>query len=97
MKDKLFITLYSYRAKPGQREAVLSLYREWQQLLTNFHAVSTELLSDSQEGCDMIMLARFQDEDTAWRAAESAEHRAWYAQLAQLMEQGPIVNWYERQ
>lgn len=93
----MFITLYSYRAKPGQTQAIRSLYRQWQHLLMNSNAVSTELLSNSQDCRDMIMLARFQDQDAAWRAAESADHCALYAQLVRLTEAGPIVSQYERQ
>lgn len=93
----MFITLYAYRAKPGQAQAIRSLYQQWEQLLRNWNAVSTELLSNIQDGHDLIMLARFQDEDAAWAAVESADYRAWYAQLARLAETGPIVSQYEMQ
>ncbi len=90
----MFITLYSYRVKAGQREAILSLYGEWQRLLQNLCTVSTELLSNTQDPVEMIMLARFEDETAAWAAVESANYHNWYSQLARLAESGPIVSQY---
>ncbi len=92
----LFITLYSYRAKPEQLEAIFCLYREWQRRLQEFSSPSTELLSNAQDPCEIIMLARFKDESTAWAAVESAGYRAWYSQLARLTDVGPFVTQYKR-
>jgi quinol monooxygenase YgiN len=92
---KMFITLYSYRAKSGKSEAVASLYGEWQRLLQNFLCVSTELFCNAQDPADVLMLARFKDESAAWAAVESAGYRAWYSQLARLAETGPIVSQYQ--
>jgi quinol monooxygenase YgiN len=86
----MFIALYSYRAKPDQMEAIRSLYRQWQRLLEDSHVVSTELLLNSQDPGEMILLARFKDEDAAWAAMESSDYRAWYAQLVHLGLNGPI-------
>ncbi len=91
----MFITLYSYRAKTGQLDAIHALYREWQQLLQNFTLASTELLSNAQDPAEIIMLARFKDEAAAWTAVESTGYRAWYSQLARLTETGPIVSQYQ--
>ncbi len=95
MKGKVFITLYSYRAKPGQLEAIFRLYREWQQRLEECSSASTELLLDAQDPCEIIMLTRFKDESTAWAAVESAGYRAWYSQLARLTDVGPFVTQYK--
>ena len=91
----MFITLYSYRIRLGKTEAVRCLYREWQQLLLNWSPVSTELLANPQDPAEMVMLVRFADDDTAWQAAESARHCAWYAQLVSLAESGPMVDHYQ--
>lgn len=93
----MFITLYSYRAKPGQAQAIRALYDEWQQRLANWNVVSTELLSNCDDGSEMIILARFGDEEAAWRAAESSDYRAWYTQLVRLAEEGPLVSHYHVQ
>ncbi len=91
----MFITLYSYRAKPGQLEAIHCLYREWQKLLQNFFCASAELLSNPQDSDEIIMLARFADESTAWTAVESTGYRAWYSRLVNLTEAGPLVTQYK--
>ena len=44
---------------------------------------------------EMLLEVRFSDEDTAWQAAESAGHCAWYARLVGLAEIGPLVEHYE--
>ncbi len=90
------VTLYTCQARPGKLEAVLSLYQDWQQLLKDWSPVSIELLQNLDEPGEMILLARFRDEESAWAAAESTVHRAWYARLVRLTEAGPIVSRYRR-
>lgn len=92
----MFITLYSCRVRPGQGETLRSLYQEWEELVRNWNGLSTELLSNNEDPRDLILVARFRDEDAAWSAAESPGHRAWYAQLARLTEVGPIVSQYQK-
>ena len=89
------VTLYFYRAKADQMEAILALYREWRQLVQEERSVSAELLSRTQDPAEMIMLVRFEDQATAWAVAESADYRAWYSRLVHLAEMGPIVSQYE--
>jgi len=90
----MFITLYAYRVSPGQLPAIRCLYKEWQQLLGSWNEASIELLSNNLDPTDLILLARFQNEDTAWAAIESPAYRAWYAQLVRLAEVGPTVSHY---
>ncbi len=91
----MIVTLYSYRTRAGKTEAVRGLYRDWQQILMHWGPVSTELFSNPQDPVQMMMLARFSDEDIAWRAAESASYSAWYARLVSLAESGPLVDHYQ--
>jgi hypothetical protein len=91
----MILILYSYRTRPEKIEAVRCLYRDWQQILLDWGPVSTELLANPQDPAEMIMLARFPDDDTAWKAAESAWHCAWYARLVGLAESGPLVDHYQ--
>ena len=93
----MFVTLYAYRAKLGRRQAIRSLYQQWQQLLRNWNVASTELLANCADPGDMIMLARFRDEEAAWAAFESGDYRAWYAQLVRLAEVGPTVSQYRNE
>jgi hypothetical protein len=91
----MFITFYFYHVKPGTIPAILCLYQEWQQILTNWNLLSTELLANVQDPTEMVMLARFKDEDAAWAAAESIAHCTWYGKLVNLTEEGPRVDHYQ--
>lgn len=91
----MFITLYAYRAKENQMEAILALYHEWRCLVQSGRSISAELLSKTQDPADMIMLVRFEDQATAWAVTESTDYRTWYSRLVHLAELGPIVSQYE--
>ncbi len=90
----MFITVYSFCAQPGTLARVRALYQEWQVLLGSGGSVSTELLSNTQEPAEVMLLARFPDDEAAWTAAESAGHCEWYARLVGLAEAGPMVAHY---
>ncbi len=91
----MVVTLYAYRDKTDAIDSIFILYQEWQELLKHWRPISTEFLANTQDPTDMIMLARFPDEDSAWAAAESSAHQAWYVRLVTLSEVGPIVNQYK--
>lgn len=93
----MFVTLYAYRAKPERRQAIRSLFQQWQQLLRNWNVASTELLANCADPGDMILLVRFRDEEAAWAVFESSNYRAWYAQLVRLAEVGPTVSHYQNE
>src|SRR5574342_1163558 len=43
--SRMFITLYAYRVKENQMEAILALYHEWRCLVQSGRSISAELLS----------------------------------------------------
>jgi hypothetical protein len=91
----MYVTLYAFTTHPQKSEAVRRLYREWRLLLQEWCPVSTELLADPQNPDEMMLAARFRDEEAAWAATESAGHCDWYARLVGLAETGPLVEHYE--
>ena len=91
----MHLTLYAFTTRPGKTDAVARLYRDWLVLLRQWRPVSTELLANPLNPDEVMLEVRFSDEDTAWRAAESAGHCAWYARLVILAETGPLVEHYE--
>jgi quinol monooxygenase YgiN len=93
----MFILSYSYRAKPGQKQEILDLYRDWQRSLCQHGLVSVELLFEPNDPLEYVMLARFEDEEAAWAAADCPAYRNWYSRLASLSDSGPIVSRYELQ
>ncbi len=90
----MFVTAYFCRARPGKEETMCALYREWRRLAPGRRVVSTELLSNLYDPAEMIMLARFQDQEAAWAVAESPDYRAWYSRLVKAAETGPVVSQY---
>ena len=91
----MVVTLYAFTIPSEKLEAVCRLYRDWRLLLREWSPVSTELLANPLEPAEMLLVARFSDEDTAWRATESTGHCAWYARLVSLAKAGPLVEHYE--
>ena len=90
----MYVTLYSYRAKPDQMQAIEALYEQGQQLLSRLTVISAELLARADDPAEIIMLVHFKDEATAWAAMETCDYRAWYAQLVRAAETGPVVSYY---
>ncbi len=92
----MIVRLYACRARPGQVEAIRALYHRWERSVAQRHGIAAEFLSNSQDPSDLIILAHYRDADAAWTAAESADYRAWYVELARLSEAGPIVSQYDQ-
>jgi quinol monooxygenase YgiN len=90
----MVIALYSYHARTSAEKSPPHLYREWRRILSRSNVIATELFASVQDPAEMIMMARFPDEESVWAAVESDEYRAWYSQLARFMEEGPSVSHY---
>jgi len=88
----MFVTVYSYRAKAGQEQAVIALYDEWERdrlpKIKGF--VSAELLRDLRDSRSFISIARFESAETANAVADTPEQDAWYRRLVSLTEQEPV-------
>jgi heme-degrading monooxygenase HmoA len=92
----MFMTVYLYRARANREDDVFALYENWRRRLHEVPGyVSCELLANTHDLCEFIQIARFEDEASAWAAAEDSEHYAWYARLVALAEVGPTVTYYE--
>jgi|SRR5579859_5246658 len=88
----MFVTVYSYRAKAGQEEAIIALFDEWEhdRLPRAKGFVSGELLRDIRDARSFITLARFESAEAARAAADAPEQDAWYRRLVNLTEQEPV-------
>jgi heme-degrading monooxygenase HmoA len=88
----MFVTVYSYRAKAGQEQAIIALYDEWERdrlpKIKGF--VSAELLRDLRDSRSFISIARFESAETANAVADAPEQDAWYRRLVDLTEQEPV-------
>jgi quinol monooxygenase YgiN len=90
----MVLTLYSYRVKPPYIAAVNSLYLEWQNCLRSTNLISLELFAGIHDPEEMMLVARYRDEEAFWTAVDSSQHLAWYTQLARITEEGPAVSYY---
>ncbi len=91
----MFVTQYVFHTQPGRTDEVHQLFQQWQLLLQEWQPVSVELLADPLDPAELLLEVRFNDEETAWSAAESAPHSAWYAALVAVAQYGPSVNHYQ--
>jgi heme-degrading monooxygenase HmoA len=88
----MFVTVYSYRAKAGQEQAIIALYDEWERdrLPRTKGFVAAELLRDLRDSRSFISIARFESAEAANAVAGAPEQDAWYRRLVDLTEQEPI-------
>ena len=88
----MFVTVFSYRAKSGQEQAVIALYDEWERdLLPRMKGfVSGELLRDLRDARSFISVARFESAEAANAVADAPAQDAWYRRLVALTEQEPV-------
>ena len=88
----MFVTVYSYRAKAGQEQAIIALYDEWERdrLPKTKGVVSGELLRDLRDSRSFISIARFESAEAARAVADAPEQDAWYRRLVNLIEQEPV-------
>lgn len=88
----MFVTVFSYRAKPGQEDAVIALHDEWERdrLPRAKGYVSGELFRDIRDSRRFITIARFENAEAARTTADAPEQDAWYRRLVNLTEQEPV-------
>ncbi len=88
----MFVTMFAYRAKAGQEEAVIALHDEWERerLPRTKGYVSGELLRDIHNSRSFITIARFESAEAAGAVANAPEQDAWYRRLVSLTEQEPV-------
>ena len=88
----MFVTVFAYRVKSGQEEAIIALHDEWER--DRFPKakgyVSGELLRDIRNERSFITIARFESAEAAQAVADAPEQDAWYRRLVNLIEQEPI-------
>lgn len=88
----MFVTVYTFHAKPGNEEAVVDLFEEWQHdhLPAAKGFVASELLRDARDPRNFIAVARFESEATLRAVAATPQQDAWYRKLVGLAEREPV-------
>lgn len=88
----MFVTVYTFHAKPGAEDAVIALFADWQRDRRPFaHGfVSGELLRDARDPASFISFAQFESEQALRTLAATPEQDAWYRKLTGLTEREPV-------
>jgi antibiotic biosynthesis monooxygenase (ABM) superfamily enzyme len=90
-KGQLFVIVSTYRAKPGEEDAIIALHEDWQrkQGLKAKVYLSWELLRNTEAPREFIVIAHFASEELARAMADNLNQDAWYYRLVSLLEEEP--------
>ena len=88
----MFVNVFTYRAKPGQEEAVIAHLDNWERerhpKARGF--VGGEVYRDIKDRRHFINVARFESAEAARAVADDPEQDAWYRRLVELCEAEPV-------
>ena len=89
---KMFVTVFTYRARAGEEDAVVALHEDWQRTRRDKARgfLTGELLNAQGDSRAFIDVARFETEDAARAVAADREQDAWYRRLTSLCESEPV-------
>ena len=95
-KGQVFVMVSTYRAKPGEEDAIIALHEDWQRKQGPKAKVylSWELLRNTEAPGEFIVIAHFESEELARAMADNLNHDAWYSRLVSLIEEGPVYTDY---
>jgi hypothetical protein len=95
-KGQVFV-IVSYRAKPGEEDAIIALHEDWQRKQGNKAKVylSWELLRNTEAPSEFIVIAYFESEELARSMEDDLNQDAWYLRLVSLVEERPACIKYE--
>ena len=96
-KEQLFVIVSTYRAKPGEEDAIIALHEDWQRNQSSKAKVylSWELLRNTEAPREFIVIAYFASEELARAMVDDLNQDAWYFRLVSLIEEGPACMNYE--
>ena len=93
----MFITVFTFEARPGNEEAVINLFKEWQRDLmpVSRGVLASEVLRDAKNPRHFVSIARFESEAALRAVAGSSAQDAWYRKLVALSLDEPVFTDYE--
>src|SRR6266571_1309094 len=97
-KRQLFVIVLTYRAKPGEEDAIIALHEDWQrkQDLKDKVYLSWELLRNTEAPREFIAIAYFESEELARAMVDDLNQDAWFFRLVSLIEEGPAcIHYYQ--
>ncbi len=92
----MFVTVFTYKAKAGEEDAIIALHEDWQrqQQPQAGGYLSGELLRNVKASREFIAIMRFESQEAAQALTNDPERQAWSQRLASLMEDTPIHTEY---
>jgi heme-degrading monooxygenase HmoA len=92
-RAEMFVTVSTYRARPGEEDAIIAIYENWQrdQQLRTRGCLSGELLRNVEDPHQFIAIMRFENRESAHALANDPEQDAWYRRVVSLTENAPIL------
>jgi len=96
-KGQIFVIVSTYRAKPGEEDAIIALHEDWQRKQGNKAKVylSWELFRNTEAPSEFIVIAYFESEELARAMEDDLNQDAWYLRLVSLVEERPACTKYE--
>lgn len=86
----MFVIVTTYRAKPGEEDAIIALHEHWARTLKAGGILSGELLRGNRDERLFVAIVRFQSEELARALADDPVQDAVVYRLASLTESQPI-------
>jgi hypothetical protein len=98
-KRRLFVIVSTYRAKPGEEDAIIALHEDWQRKQGGTAKVyfSWELLRNTEAPLEFIAIAYFEREELARAMTDDLNQDAWYFRLVSMIEEGPDYTKYAQE
>src|SRR3989440_9489561 len=95
-KGQVFVIVSTYRAKPGEEDAIIALHEDWQrkQGLKAKVYLSWELLRNTEAPSEFIVIAHFESEELAQAMVDDLNQDAWHLRLVSMIEEGPECTKY---
>jgi len=95
-RTEMFVTVFIYRAKAGEEDAIIALHEDWQrhqQSLARGY-LSGELLRNVMDSHEFIAIMRFETQEAAQALTSNPERKAWYQRVVSLTENVPTLTEY---
>lgn len=88
----MIATMFTFQARPGNEDAILELFEEWQHDLmpTSKGFVASEVWRDIQDPRHFVSIARFESEAALRAIASRPAQDGWYRRLVALTEREPV-------
>lgn len=92
----MFMTIFTYRAKPGEEDAIIALHEGWQRRqrsrIKGF--LAGELLRNAEDAHIFMTTMHFESQAVAQVIVNHPDHDRWYQRLVSLTEGGLTqMNW----